>query len=59
MKDGEVEEGQGGYGLVLGRFYANALAPFPLPSSRWPSFHPSRPATQFWDQCETWVGGNL
>ena len=30
MKDGEVEEDQGGYGLVLGPFYANALAPFPL-----------------------------
>ena len=43
MKDGEVEEDQGGCGLVLGLFYANALAPFPLASPRWPTFHQNQP----------------
>ena len=45
MKDGEVEEDQGGCGLVLGLFYANALAPFPLPSPRWPTFRRAGPVS--------------
>ena len=44
MKDGEVEEDQGGHGLVLLLFYAHPLAPFPLPLPCRPDLHQNRPA---------------